>query len=1075
VTVEYDGNMDGLFLYRRRSKKKKQWVLFTRGLLDKLLSFVVFGKSTYTAATRHLAADVPCFRLRRQDVVKIGTVAARTFSIPPETSRCPICVPNPKFIVIDAQALVCTDPDDVTPFRPGEDCPVLPIDASKLCVIDTSALRAAIEKLLGGSKELTTAQVEHLRAWHDGSRSRAQPHKMAAAAALFFLFFPLGSPARGASATGTTTSRKEKAVVGPNKEAGNKPDEAAANRGDLDGSARVGRGAGLEASLRRDEEGNLVLGGPGKPVASVAETWRDRSGICAPNVSKYSRDGDCVWLALLPILKELLAETATSMIQGHDERAICLLADALRLRKKGLWRKVTKAADGVGFVASFLGNLADELDADKGFRVATGVLLRQAADVEGWVDKEFAIQAARDKIIDKGWTNSEYCRLWGHTPMPAEYAKWRKRQARYNIANIDDPHVSYECFASLPRVRPAIKDSVAEQRRSKYHGKKRHAADIEGDDDTCNKAFSVTTGLTQGVFNVVCPHVVTLGFRCLFRAESVGEALSIVLKRFPRLPEVIFYDVACKLDKNALRRVRPIMRAHGDRCILDRPHSITHGCSPVYMPHQSLGSTAGVATQAAEVSHSVSVGNRTSLAYMVPTTYMSHRMLQVAHINLRKLAKLDADNPTGENNHQRIESFFHDRVVKHCERGRNCLCDKHKASSSRRDAALMVHTATRSTSTGARSLLAVGRRIQGSSNGAEAAADGPVPKVALPPAADQVGAPPAAPQVQVSSLSAAQPVRSSWAGSSSSGEEDMPLGEDAFDLGGVEAFALGASVATDVPDPPALVDAVPKAMKLFGGGLSCQPLSKEQMLFLFSLTANRAGETHVSPSNKGNISLTVADLHRLAGERWLNEELMNSYGALINSRDKELRSLGGAQHRRTVVMNTHFYDRLNHVRFGYDYDGVSRWGVKAGVDLQDIYLLLVPVNLMRSHLVLVAMDFEERCLVYFDSFLSGDTAGTMEVVRRWVVDEAAHHLGEDAAAAFDFASWMTREEKHVPAQSDSCSCGVFALMSANCLSLRAPMSYTQADIPVVRQRLCIDLVLDRIEWTLDDAIAAGRS
>lgn len=136
---------------------------------------------------------------------------------------------------------------------------------------------------------------------------------------------------------------------------------------------------------------------------------------------------------------------------------------------------------------------------------------------------------------------------------------------------------------------------------------------------------------------------ITLGFRVLFRARSVGGALSIVLERFPTLPKAIFYDVACKIDKNAMRRVRPILRKQGVRCILDRPHSITHSCSPVYMPDQSLGTTAGVATQAAEVSHSVSVGNRTSLAYMAPATYMIHRMIQVAFMNTRKLYRLHAE------------------------------------------------------------------------------------------------------------------------------------------------------------------------------------------------------------------------------------------------------------------------------------------------------------------------------------------------------------------------------------------------------------------------------------------------
>lgn len=218
------------------------------------------------------------------------------------------------------------------------------------------------------------------------------------------------------------------------------------------------------------------------------------------------------------------------------------------------------------------------------------------------------------------------------------------------------------------RERPGIKYSEAAKRRVGYRGKAKHAADMEGDGNACNKAFSVKCGLTQGVFNAVCPLIITLGFRCLFRAESVGEALSIIWERFPKLPRVIIYYVACKLDKNALRRVRPILRKRGVRCILDRPHSITHACSPVYVPDESLGATAGVATQAAEVSRY----NRTSLAYMSPPTYMVHKIVQVAFMNIRKLHRLSLDNLTAENDHVPLTQFLHSSVAHTCQRGSIC-------------------------------------------------------------------------------------------------------------------------------------------------------------------------------------------------------------------------------------------------------------------------------------------------------------------------------------------------------------------------------------------------------------------
>lgn len=125
--------------------------------------------------------------------------------------------------------------------------------------------------------------------------------------------------------------------------------------------------------------------------------------------------------------------------------------------------------------------------------------------------------------------------------------------------DIDDPYISYESFPSLPRVLPALNDAVAGMRRAKYQGKKRHAADIEGDGDACIKAFFTTAGLTRRVLKVVCSHLTTLGFRVLLTAEIVGEALYIFLERFPSLPSVIFYDVFCKICRERSRPRCPLL------------------------------------------------------------------------------------------------------------------------------------------------------------------------------------------------------------------------------------------------------------------------------------------------------------------------------------------------------------------------------------------------------------------------------------------------------------------------------------------------------------------------------------
>jgi len=259
-------------------------------------------------------------------------------------------------------------------------------------------------------------------------------------------------------------------------------------------------------------------------------------------------------------------------------------------------------------------------------------------------------------------------------PTPDDYNRWHTSKEVDGHGNMDSPLVGFESFHRLARVRPGIKDLEALKRQVRYKGKDRHAADAEGDADASDKAFFIKSGLKQGVLNFVCPHTVTLVLRCLFRSESVREALSIILERFPILPEVSFYEVACRLDKNALRRGRPILREHKARCILDRPHSTTRTCSPIYMPDENLGSTAGVATQAAEVSHSIAVANRTSSAFLPPQTYMVHKMVQVAMMNIRKLQRLASSNTTGENADIPLAPFFHGQLARGCQSGSSCAC-----------------------------------------------------------------------------------------------------------------------------------------------------------------------------------------------------------------------------------------------------------------------------------------------------------------------------------------------------------------------------------------------------------------
>jgi len=1063
--VEYDGYADSIFSMQRRNRHR-QWLLFTRGVIDKIISFIINGRTTYTAATRHLSADLLSFSLRRQDVVKLGTAAIKTYVIPAETARCPICGPNPKFIVIDAQALGCTDPNDVEPVRPAENCPVLNIPAPKLCVLESAGLRGSIDKILTTATALTGAKEKLLRDWRDTIVAVGRPSPSAAAAAVFFRFFPLGQAVPDAVKK-VAPAASAAATAAAGGEAGDTADPATASAASaaaavVTASGRKGKrrrgktglDSSLQDALRRDDDGNLVLGGKGK-VARPTETWRDRTGLFAPNFQRYARSDDGLWTFVRPFLQALLTESVAGMFQSHDEAAVRLMADTLRVGGPNGWRELTEALDGVGFVASFIGLFSDALEGDKRFRLSIGELLLHVIKVEEYVTEEFSKQAGSAQTLARGWVNAEYCRRWGKSPTPADYQAWRAEQTHLTGVDADNPLVSFESFAGLPRVRPGIVDLEAAKRRVAYRGKDRHVADVEGEGDACNKAFSIKAGLTQGVFNVVCPHVITFGFRCLFRAESVGEALSVVLERFPKLPEVIFYDVACKIDKNAMRRVRPIMRDHGVRCILDRSHSITHTCSPIYMPDESLGHTAGVTTQAAEVSHSISVVNRTSLAYMRPATYMVHRMLQVGFMNVRKLFRLSTNKGNGEVDHLPLTPFFHRAVSRGCELG--SLCEACQPQ----DAAVTRGVATTAT-----------------------AADRPEE-----PVADGVGAArPAALRLE-SQMSIPNDATATTS-------TPLPLASPATPAGRLVP-AVTASDADADDDAPgarrtrALLPCVDRNLLVAhparaNGGtladslggvatLSTRPLSEVQEHFVAGMTDGRDSDEIVRSSNKANIKLSVHDFRRLRGERWLNDAVMDSFIALINHRDAGLAAARGLQ-PRTRMFNTYFFSRLLARPGWYDYAGVRNWGTKLGLELMQAEGVLVPVNVGGVHWVLVHIRLKERTFLYYDPFGAKDGANVVGTLRRWLNDELRRCHGDGAVAEWDVDSWELCEDVGFPQQSDSGSCGVFVLMVAQCLAAGRAVTFTQEDIVVLRRRLAIVLFLDDLDFvTPSPSITGPRS
>lgn len=264
-------------------------------------------------------------------------------------------------------------------------------------------------------------------------------------------------------------------------------------------------------------------------------------------------------------------------------------------------------------------------------------------------------------------------------------------------------------------------------------------------------------------------------------------------------------------------------------------------------------------------------------------------------------------------------------------------------------------------------------------------------------------------------------------------------------------------------------------------------LNNEELEEWASVTRNVKKAAVLAVVKEARISLCGRDFACLRACRWLNDEILNSFVALINARNreyfKEKDNEEIVEHRpawvedngrqrdehftgcdllfssyrpRTHVFNTFFFERLK--QNSYDYNGVRRWLQKAGKHIRDLDLILVPINIDGFHWVLAAIDLKHRIFVYMDSMNRKDTADVIPTLQRWLIDEVRSKIGDDVVKHLDIINWKYAVNPlFTPQQKDGGSCGVFTLYLADYLELGKKPDYSQKHIARLRQRAVLFL------------------
>jgi len=192
-----------------------------------------------------------------------------------------------------------------------------------------------------------------------------------------------------------------------------------------------------------------------------------------------------------------------------------------------------------------------------------------------------------------------------------------------------------------------------------------------GEDD-CRHVFLASQTFMPGVENFLCPCGILISYDFRDRAEIPAHVLGSLVQRFPLLPSVIYFDTACQMASNALRRMPWFIKFCDTASSADRAHRAKkqHGCSPKFDAEAYPSRSVRHRTSCAESRHSINKAFKTHLVHLRQDHFIVQRRLLGAFVNLRVKMRRELCKET---NHRLPCSFFFSHVQEYCDR-RSCTC-----------------------------------------------------------------------------------------------------------------------------------------------------------------------------------------------------------------------------------------------------------------------------------------------------------------------------------------------------------------------------------------------------------------
>ncbi|KAG2154541.1 cysteine proteinase [Suillus clintonianus] len=193
-------------------------------------------------------------------------------------------------------------------------------------------------------------------------------------------------------------------------------------------------------------------------------------------------------------------------------------------------------------------------------------------------------------------------------------------------------------------------------------------------------------------------------------------------------------------------------------------------------------------------------------------------------------------------------------------------------------------------------------------------------------------------------------------------------------------------------------------------------------------------------------SVNDRDLSRLLPSQWLNDEIMNFYGAMILTRSESSRDPTAKRKMLDVhYFSTFFWPKLKNE--GYDQGRLAKWTKKIDIFSKDV--ILIPVNHNNSHWTGAAINFRRKRIESYDS-MNLDRHGVFKALRGYLDSEHRNKRKKP----FDFTGWQNHNPEDTPQQENGYDCGVFTCQFLESLSRgEEAFHFSQRDMAYLRRRM----------------------